>query len=78
MRPDEHEKIVQRLLTTFDLFEAGCEMMLATLRRKNPHLGEEEIKKLFVQWLQHRPGAEHGDAPGVPGKWPRKRKGTGP
>jgi hypothetical protein len=34
--------------------------------------GEAEIEAHIVAWLHERPGAEHGDAVGRPGTWPRR------
>lgn len=62
-----------RLRLAFDLFEAGEAMMRATLRRRNPDASAEQIEDELRRWLQHRPGAEHGDGVGVPGRWPRSR-----
>ena len=66
----------RKLLTTFELFEAGVEMMRTTLRRKNPDLSDEEIGKLLTSWLHHRPGAEQGDAVGRPQTWPREAQAS--
>jgi hypothetical protein len=55
-----------RLLATFDLFEFGVEMMAATLRRRHPEASPEQIELMLEAWLLERPGAEEGDAPGVP------------
>lgn len=63
-----------RLRLTLDLFDAGEEMMRATLRRRNPDASAEWIEGELRRWLQERPGAEGGDAQGVPGAWPRARR----
>jgi hypothetical protein len=73
MTPDERDLAAQRLRTAFELFEAGCEIMRQNLRRRHPALSPEELERELVAWLQQRPGAEHGDAPGPPGRWPRTR-----
>ena len=52
----------QRARETFELCEAGLEMKRAQLRRTHPEAGEREIERLLREWLQHRPGAEDGDA----------------
>jgi hypothetical protein len=55
-----------RLIATFEMFEFGVEMMAATLRRRHPQSSPDEIERLLEAWLLERPGAEAGDAPGVP------------
>jgi hypothetical protein len=50
----------------FDLFEAGLDLQRQNLRRRHPAATEEEIHALLEAWLQHRPGAEHGDGEGRP------------
>lgn len=62
----DSETARDRLLAAFDLFEFGVEMMAATLRRRHPEASAEQIERLLDAWLQERPGAEDGDAPGVP------------
>lgn len=53
----------------FDLFEAAEALMRQNLKRAFPHASEEEIERKLVEWLQDRPGAPHGDAPGTPRSW---------
>jgi hypothetical protein len=55
---------VDRLLTAFDLFEFGCEVMRQNLRRQHPRASEAEVEQRLGEWLQKRPGAEHGDGLG--------------
>jgi hypothetical protein len=50
----------------FDLFDAAEEMMRQNLRRRHPEHSESKIEELVIEWLQHRPGAELGDAWGRP------------
>jgi len=52
------------LSVTFDLFETGVAVMRQNLRREHPNAGDAEIARLLSAWLQHRPGAESGDAMG--------------
>ena len=66
MRPTDHDVMVERLRQTFDLFDAGVSMMRARLRREHPTLDDYGIEQLLGAWLATRPGAEHGDAAGVP------------
>jgi len=60
-----------RLRLAFDLFEAGEAMMRQNLKRRHPDASPEEIERRLIEWLSHRPGAEHGDAEGRPAAWPR-------
>jgi hypothetical protein len=62
----------RRFRTAMDLFEAGVGMMRQNLRRHFPDADEKEIATRLAQWLQERPGAEHGDCPGRPVGWPRR------
>jgi hypothetical protein len=75
--PEEHDRAVRRLHTAFDLFEAGWDMQRQKLRRQHPEASDREINHLLVLWLRERPGAEHGDACGTPGTWPRTRRDPG-
>lgn len=56
--------VIARMRLTFDLFEAAEEMMRLNLRRRFPDAEDEEIERRLTEWLQTRPGAEHGDASG--------------
>jgi Rv0078B-related antitoxin len=68
------EAAARRLRLALDLFQAGEEMMRQTLRRQHPELSGPEIEARVVAWLQERPGAEFGDAPGIPRPWPRRSR----
>ena len=57
---------VNKLHLALELFEAGCEMMMLNLKRAHPHASEVEIDELYREWLHTRPGAEFGDAEGIP------------
>lgn len=48
------------------LHEEGVALMRQRLRREHPDAAEAEIDDLVRRWLETRPGAEHGDAPGRP------------
>jgi Rv0078B-related antitoxin len=61
----------RRFRTALDLFETGVGMMRQNLRRRFPEADEKEIASRLAQWLQTRPGAEHGDCVGRPVDWPR-------
>lgn len=73
MTAEEKKKAAERLRIAFDLHEAGVRMMRQTLRRRHPDASEEEVQRRLIAWLHERPGAEHGDAVGRPGTWPRTR-----
>ncbi|MFB6264176.1 MAG: hypothetical protein ABEL76_11210 [Bradymonadaceae bacterium] len=60
------EACAERLRTALELFEAGVELRRQQLRRTYPEAGEEEIQVRLREWIQTRPGAEHGDAEGTP------------
>jgi len=66
------EQAAARFRVALDLFEAGEALLRQSLRRRYPEASEAEIEARIVAWLQHRPGAEHGDAAGRPGTWPRR------
>jgi hypothetical protein len=51
---------------TFELNEAGLEIMAMNLRRRNPEASEAKIRELLIAWMRERPGAPTGDADGVP------------
>ena len=57
---------VRAMLERTEIEEAG-------LRRRLSAQGctEAEIELRVTAWYHHRPGAEHGDAEGIPGVWPR-------
>lgn len=61
-----------KLRAAFDLFVAGRRLMRQNLRRRNPAASDEEIDRLLGAWMRDRPGAEHGDAVGERGGWPRR------
>lgn len=55
----------EKLGLAFEMHELGCAMMRQNLLRRFPHETEAERERRFVEWLQTRPGAEHGDAIGT-------------
>jgi hypothetical protein len=57
-----------RMKMAFDLYETAEIMMRQNLRRRHPQADEAEIERLFVSWLQRRPGAEQGDGVGRPSR----------
>lgn len=48
------------------MYEVGEAMMRQRLRRESPKASPAQIEAEIDAWLQHRPGAEHGDFPGAP------------
>ncbi|HEV7671359.1 MAG TPA: hypothetical protein VGS22_22805 [Thermoanaerobaculia bacterium] len=71
MATTDKELIAERFKTTLELFELGEAMLRQKLRRKHPLAGEAEIEAHVREWLERRPGAEHGDGVGRPVAWPR-------
>ncbi len=69
---DAREAAARRLRLALEMYEAGVAMRRRTLRREDPDASEREIAERLNAWLQTRPGAEHGDAVGRPGTWPRR------
>jgi hypothetical protein len=65
--------VAERFQMTLALFALGESMLRQKLRRTRPDAGEEEIDRLVREWVERRPGAEHGDAEGHPVPWPRPR-----
>jgi hypothetical protein len=72
MLPNDHtvdrgdETASDRLQLALEMFEFGVEMKAARLRREHPDATPAAIQRMIDDWLGERPGAEHGDAPGVP------------
>jgi hypothetical protein len=64
--------IAKRFQTTLALFELGEAMLRQKLKRKHPDATEAEIDSHVREWLERRPGAEHGDGVGRPVAWPRR------
>jgi hypothetical protein len=62
----ESSRVVGAFRAALDAFQTGLEMMRQNLRRRHPHVSNEEIERLLGEWLQDRPGAEVGDCPGRP------------
>jgi hypothetical protein len=61
----------ERLRLALDLFATGEALMRQNLKRRHPAAPEAAIDARLVAWLHERPGAEHGDAAGRRGAWPR-------
>jgi len=71
MATTDRELVAERFRTALELFELGEAMLRQKLRRKYPLASETEIEAQVRQWLERRPGAEHGDGVGRPVAWPR-------
>ena len=67
-RPIQDRALLRRMEMAFDLYEMAEEMMRQNLRRRNPEASEREIEQGIREWLHRRPGAEHGDGVGRPGR----------
>lgn len=67
-RPIRDPKVLERMAITFDLYEMAEQMKRQQLRRRNPNATEAEIEEGVLRWLAERPGAEHGDGEGRPGR----------
>ena len=73
MHDQSPEAAARRLRLALELYEAGERMMVQTWRRERPAATDAEIEAKLVAWLQDRPGAESGDAEGLPVPFPRIR-----
>lgn len=62
----------ERFQTTLSLFELGEAMLRQKLKRKYPEASPAELDAHVREWLERRPGAEHGDGVGRPVPWPRR------
>lgn len=72
MGTEKADLIAKRFQTALALFELGEAMLRQKLKRKYPHATEAEIDFQVREWLERRPGAEHGDGVGRPVAWPRR------
>ncbi len=66
MRVIDAERAAEGLRWAFDLFDAAMEMLESRLRREHPGATDAQIDAWIGEWLAKRPGAEHGDAEGIP------------
>lgn len=53
----------ENLRAALDLLDDAVDLLRQRLRRTT-RMSEEEIEVRVLAWLQERPGAEYGDAPG--------------
>lgn len=49
------EELGEKLLLTFDMFEAGLALMREKLRREDPSLSEDALEARLIAWLGDRP-----------------------
>lgn len=60
--------LAERLRTALDMFGLGESILREKLRRDHPEASAAEIEAMVDEWLSRHPGAEHGDAAGIPRK----------
>jgi Rv0078B-related antitoxin len=70
----DRARLVENLRLTFELHEAGVDLMRQNLRRRWLDAPADEIEARLFAWLRERPGAEFGDASGEVVRWPRPRR----
>lgn len=58
----------QRWAMAVELHDFGVRMYRQRIRAERPEASDEEVVAAVTGWLHHRPGAEHGDAMGVPSR----------
>jgi hypothetical protein len=66
--PIRDPDVLARMEIAFDLYQTAEQMMRQNLRRRYPEASEDDIQEGIREWLRRRPGAEHGDGVGRPGK----------
>lgn len=68
MHDGSQDAAATRLRTAIDLFDLALAMLRMRLIREDATLAHDEtrLQARVNTWLQHRPGAEHGDAVGRP------------
>lgn len=64
-----------KLQTVFGLNEFSEQVFVLKLKKTNPNITKEEIKKLTKEWMLDRPLAPHGDGEGVIGDLSRFSSG---
>lgn len=63
----------ERFRLALELFEVGEAMMRQKIARQSPELSSEQVEDRLLLWLSVRPGAEGGDAQGLPTTWQGRR-----
>lgn len=66
------EDDASRLRAICALADAARELMRARLKLEHPEATQAAVDEMLRDWLRTRPGAEHGDGVGRPGRWPRR------
>jgi len=72
MPSERNQRAAERFQMALALYELAEEMVRQNYRRKHPQASREEDEAVVYAWQRRRPGAEFGDADGVPGTWPRQ------
>lgn len=72
MPSDRNRRAAERFQMALSLYELAEEMVRQNFRRKHPQASNEEVEAAVHAWQLRRPGAEFGDADGVPIAWPRQ------
>lgn len=62
--PNEAATPEGRIRMALELAEVGEQMQRMRLRRENPDWDADAVEAAMIRWMQHRPGAPHGDYPG--------------
>jgi len=66
------ETPLEKLRMAFSLIDTAERLLRQRLRRESPGISEQVLEEQVLAWYARRPGAELGDAQGVPGAWPRR------
>lgn len=56
----------ENLEDALELADLAERMVRARLRREHADWSDDELDEGVLAWLHERPGAEHGDAEGIP------------
>jgi len=72
MSESGHETPTEKLRITFALIDVAERMLRQRLRREFPEISEQLLEERVGAWYARRPGAEFGDAVGIPAAWPRR------
>ena len=51
----QKEELRENLLSTLDMFDSGCSLLIERFRRENPDLSEEALENKLIEWLSGRP-----------------------
>lgn len=67
------ETPAERLRVAFELHDLAVKMLRQRYRREHAGATEAEVEAAVAEWHSRRPGAEFGDAEGLPIPWPPTR-----